>query len=237
MTSAWRSSGSASMLSGTPHGSGLARPATDVMVEKVASRPPIRHWRARRVARWWRASSRRTASRSSPRHTAPPMRCSDARRQGPGLITQASGSVQGIHNQASAAIFQLLPAKPAPDRAAEPDPRIPEAPIPSHVRGAALIATPGAVPPALAAPARFESRSAYLFAFMNPALSRNPFAHCRGCPNIHGSLRARCCRAFANGRAWPTTLVNAYLEPVLVRYIDHLIPPRSGRRTPPCSAF
>ena len=63
----------------------------------------------------------------------------------------------------------------------------------------------------------------YLFSFMNPAheeetrtLIREEF------PGVHVSLSSE---VLPRIREWPrlsTTLLNAYLEPVMVRYIDHL---------------
>src|SRR6202011_1395693 len=59
--------------------------------------------------------------------------------------------------------------------------------------------------------------------FMNPAHERETRALIlEECPQAHVSLSSE---VLPRIREWPrmsTTLVNAYLEPVLVRYIDHL---------------
>jgi N-methylhydantoinase A len=63
----------------------------------------------------------------------------------------------------------------------------------------------------------------FLFSFMNPAHeheTRKPIE--AECPDVHVSLSSE---VLPRVREWPrlsTTLVNAYLEPVLVRYIDDL---------------
>src|SRR5580692_2233343 len=63
----------------------------------------------------------------------------------------------------------------------------------------------------------------YLFSFMNPAHEQETRALIQAeCPRLHVSLSSE---VLPRVREWPrmsTTLVNAYLEPVLVRYIDHL---------------
>jgi len=63
----------------------------------------------------------------------------------------------------------------------------------------------------------------YLFSFMNPAHEEVTRALIAAeFPNVHVSLSSE---VLPRVREWPrlsTTLVNAYLEPVLVRYIDHL---------------
>src|SRR6202030_855972 len=63
----------------------------------------------------------------------------------------------------------------------------------------------------------------YLFSFMNPAHEQESRALIQAeCPQLHVSLSSE---VLPRIREWPrmsTTLVNAYLEPVLVRYIDHL---------------
>ena len=63
----------------------------------------------------------------------------------------------------------------------------------------------------------------YLFSFMNPAHEQETRKLIEAeWPSIHVSLSSE---VLPRVREWPrlsTTLVNAYLEPVLVRYIDHL---------------
>jgi N-methylhydantoinase A len=63
----------------------------------------------------------------------------------------------------------------------------------------------------------------YLFSFMNPGHEEDArtIVH-EECPGIHVSLSSE---VLPRIREWPrmsTTLVNAYLEPVMVRYIGHL---------------
>ncbi|HEV3373590.1 MAG TPA: hydantoinase/oxoprolinase family protein, partial [Xanthobacteraceae bacterium] len=63
----------------------------------------------------------------------------------------------------------------------------------------------------------------YLFSFMNPAHEQETRALIEAeCPQVHVSLSSE---VLPRLREWPrmsTTLVNAYLEPVLVNYIAHL---------------
>jgi len=63
----------------------------------------------------------------------------------------------------------------------------------------------------------------YLFSFMNPAHEEDTRKLIAAeFPDVHVSLSSE---VLPRVREWPrlsTTLVNAYLEPVLVRYIDHL---------------
>jgi N-methylhydantoinase A len=63
----------------------------------------------------------------------------------------------------------------------------------------------------------------YLFSFMNPAHEQETRALVEAeCPQLHVSLSSE---VLPRIREWPrmsTTLVNAYLEPVLVNYIAHL---------------
>jgi len=63
----------------------------------------------------------------------------------------------------------------------------------------------------------------YLFSFMNPAHERETRALIlEQYPGVHVSLS---CEVLPRIREWPrlsTTLLNAYLEPVMVRYISHL---------------
>jgi N-methylhydantoinase A len=63
----------------------------------------------------------------------------------------------------------------------------------------------------------------YLFSFMNPAHEEETRRIIKQeAPNISVSIS---CEVLPRLREWPrmsTTLLNAYLEPVLVRYIDHL---------------
>src|SRR6266511_874727 len=63
----------------------------------------------------------------------------------------------------------------------------------------------------------------YLFSFMNPAHEQETRALIRDeCPAVHVSLSSE---VLPRIREWPrlsTTLLNAYLEPVMVHYIGHL---------------
>jgi N-methylhydantoinase A len=63
----------------------------------------------------------------------------------------------------------------------------------------------------------------YLFSFMNPAHEEETRKLIQAeCPGVHVSLSSE---VLPRIREWPrmsTTLLNAYLEPVLVHYIDHL---------------
>ncbi len=63
----------------------------------------------------------------------------------------------------------------------------------------------------------------YLFSFMNPAHEQETCALIRDeCPAVHVSLSSE---VLPRIREWPrlsTTLLNAYLEPVMVHYIGHL---------------
>src|SRR6266700_6277666 len=63
----------------------------------------------------------------------------------------------------------------------------------------------------------------YLFSFMNPDHEQETRDLIQAeCPHVHVSLSSE---VLPRIREWPrmsTTLVNAYLEPVLVDYIDHL---------------
>src|SRR6266478_3703542 len=63
----------------------------------------------------------------------------------------------------------------------------------------------------------------YLFSFMNPAHEQETRALIRDeCPAVHVSLSSE---VLPRIRKWPrlsTTLLNAYLEPVMVHYIGHL---------------
>jgi N-methylhydantoinase A len=63
----------------------------------------------------------------------------------------------------------------------------------------------------------------YLFSFMNPAHEQETRAIIRSeFPGIHVSLSSDVLPRVREWPRWSTTLVNAYLEPVLVRYIDDL---------------
>src|ERR1035437_2211279 len=63
----------------------------------------------------------------------------------------------------------------------------------------------------------------YLFSFMNPAHEAETRKLIQAeCPGVHVSLSSE---VLPRIREWPrlsTTLLNAYLEPVMVHYIDHL---------------
>jgi N-methylhydantoinase A len=63
----------------------------------------------------------------------------------------------------------------------------------------------------------------YMFSFMNPEHERTTRDLIQQeCPGVHVSLSSEVLPRIREWARLSTTLVNAYLEPILVRYIDHL---------------
>src|ERR1700730_8982822 len=141
------------------------------------------------------------------------------------LITRGFRAVQEIQNQArDGNLFDYFYAKPAPIAPQSLTREIPER---SDYAGHVLVRLDREA-------VRRDSREldaaggesiavCYLFSFMNPAHEQETRALIlEECPQVHVSLSSE---VLPRIREWPrmsTTLVNAYLEPVLVRYIDHL---------------
>jgi N-methylhydantoinase A len=141
------------------------------------------------------------------------------------LITQGFRAVQEIQNQArDGNLFDYFHAKPAPIAPQSLTREIPER---SDYTGEVLMPLDRAAVQRAArelAAAGAESFAVcYLFSFMNPAHEQKTRALIHEeYPQLHVSLSSE---VLPRIREWPrmsTTLVNAYLEPVLVRYIDHL---------------
>ena len=120
---------------------------------------------------------------------------------------------------------RLFLRKARADRAAKPDPGDRGALGLSRQRvGRRSIARRCGAPRANSEAAGVESIAVcYLFSFMNPAHEQETRRLIEAeFPGVHVSLSSE---VLPRVREWPrlsTTLVNAYLEPVLVRYIDHL---------------
>jgi N-methylhydantoinase A len=141
------------------------------------------------------------------------------------LITKGYRAVQEVQNQArDGNLFDYFYAKPQPLAPQRLTKEIPER---SDYLGNALVALDQE---AVRAAAR-ELRSAavesiavcYLFSFMNPAheettrrLIQEEF------PGVNVSLSSEVLPRIREWARLSTTLLNAYLEPVLVHYIDHL---------------
>jgi N-methylhydantoinase A len=141
------------------------------------------------------------------------------------LITKGFRAVQEIQTQArDGNLFDYFYAKPAPIA-----PQSLTREIPERTDHAGQVLVPldrEAVRRAaqeLAAAGVESFAVCYLFSFMNPAHEAATRAVIlQECPAAHVSLSSE---VLPRIREWPrmsTTLVNAYLEPVLVRYIDHL---------------
>jgi N-methylhydantoinase A len=141
------------------------------------------------------------------------------------LITQGFRAVQEIQNQArDGNLFDYFHAKPTPIAPQSLTREIPER---SDYTGHVLVRLDREAVRRAArelAAADVESIAVcYLFSFMNPAHEQETrkLIHDE-CPYVHVSVSSE---VLPRIREWPrmsTTLVNAYLEPVLVRYIDHL---------------
>jgi N-methylhydantoinase A len=143
------------------------------------------------------------------------------------LITRGYRAVQEIQNQArDGNLFDYFYAKPA---AIAPQSLTREIPERCDYAGQVLV-------PLDAAAVRRAARElkaagvesiavCYLFSFMNPAHERDTRALIHAeFPSVHVSLSSE---VLPRIREWPrlsTTLLNAYLEPVMVHYIAHLNP-------------
>jgi N-methylhydantoinase A len=141
------------------------------------------------------------------------------------LITKGYRAVQEIQNQArDSNLFDYFYAKPPPIAPQSLTKEIPErcdyagqvlAPLDEEAvrRAARELAQAGAESIAVC----------YLFSFMNPAHEQRTRVLINAeCPAAHVSLSSE---VLPRIREWPrlsTTLLNAYLEPVMVRYIAHL---------------
>jgi N-methylhydantoinase A len=153
------------------------------------------------------------------------------------LITKGYRAVQEIQNQArDGNLFDYFYAKPAPIAPQSLTREIPERS--DYAGNVILPLDQGAVRQAareLKAAGVESIAVCYLFSFMNPrheAETREIIA--REFPGVHVSLSSE---VLPRIREWPrlsTTLLNAYLEPVMVRYIGHLSEglDRAGVRTP-----
>ena len=141
------------------------------------------------------------------------------------FITKGYRAVQEVQNQArDGNLFDYFYAKPQPIAPQSLTKEIPER---SDHEGHVLL---GLDREAVRVAAR-ELKAAgvesialcYLFSFMNPAHEEETRALIREeFPGVHVSLS---CEVLPRIREWArlsTTLINAYLEPVMVNYIDHL---------------
>jgi N-methylhydantoinase A len=153
------------------------------------------------------------------------------------LITKGYRAVQEIQNQArDGNLFDYFYAKPAPIAPQSLTREIPERS--DYAGNVILPLDKEAVRQAareLKAAGVESIAVCYLFSFMNPrheAETRALIA--QEWPGVHVSLSSE---VLPRIREWPrlsTTLLNAYLEPVMVRYIGHLSEglDRAGVRTP-----
>src|SRR5215467_11507507 len=141
------------------------------------------------------------------------------------LITKGYRAVQEIQNQArDGNLFDYFYEKPVP---IAPQSRTREIAERTDYRGNVLIALDRAAvrraTQELKAAGVQSIAVCYLFSFMNPTHEQETRALILSeFPEVHVSLSSD---VLPRVREWPrlsTTLVNAYLEPVLVRYIDDL---------------
>ncbi len=141
------------------------------------------------------------------------------------LITQGFRAVQEIQNQArDGNLFDYFHAKPAPIAPQSLTREIPER---SDYEGQTLVRLDREAVRRAArelAAAGVESIAVcYLFSFMNPAHEQETRALIHAeYPQLHVSLSSEVLPRIREWARMSTTLVNAYLEPVLVHYIDHL---------------
>src|SRR5262249_13882120 len=141
------------------------------------------------------------------------------------LITKGYRAVQEVQNQArDGNLFDYFYAKPAPIAPQSLTREIPERCDRSGAVQLPLDADAVRSAARELARAGVESIAvSYLFAFANPAHEQETRAIiARECPGIPVSLASEVSPRL---REWPrlsTTLVNAYLEPVMMRYIAHL---------------
>src|SRR5882762_10238245 len=141
------------------------------------------------------------------------------------LITKGYRAVQEVQNQArDGNLFDYFYAKPQPIAPQSLTKEIPER---SDYLGKVLVTLDQEAVRAAARDlkaAGVESIAVcYLFSFMNPAheeatrvLIREEF------PEVHVSLSSEVLPRIREWARLSTTLLNAYLEPVMVHYIDHL---------------
>jgi len=141
------------------------------------------------------------------------------------LITKGFRAVQEIQNQArDGNLFDYFHAKPAPIAPQSLTKEIPER---SDYEGRVLLRLDrDAVRRAareLDAAGVESIAVCYLFSFMNPAHEEETRALVQAeCPHVHVSLSSEVLPRIREWARMSTTLVNAYLEPVLVNYIAHL---------------
>jgi N-methylhydantoinase A len=141
------------------------------------------------------------------------------------LITQGYRAVQEVQNQArDGNLFDYFYSKPKPIAPQSLTREIPERS--DHAGTVLLPLDRDAVRRAARdlKGARVESIAVcYLFSFMNPAheeITRKIILE--EYPGVHVSLSSEVLPRIREWARMSTTLLNAYLEPVLVRYIDHL---------------
>src|SRR2546428_2544291 len=141
------------------------------------------------------------------------------------LITQGYRAVQEIQNQArDGNLFDYFYSKPA---AIAPQHLTEEIPERCDYDGRVLLPLDKAAVRRAARELKDASVESiavcYLFSFMNPAHEQEPRALIEEeCPAVHVSLSSE---VLPRIREWPrlsTTLLNAYLEPVMVRYVADL---------------
>jgi N-methylhydantoinase A len=141
------------------------------------------------------------------------------------LITKGFRAVQEVQNQArDENLFEYFYAKPRPIA-----PQSLTREIPERCDHAGKVLVPLDREAVRAAARALEQAGvesiavSYLFGFANPAHEQETRALIgEELPGVHVSLS---CEVLPRIREWPrlsTTLVNAYLEPVMVRYIAHL---------------
>jgi N-methylhydantoinase A len=141
------------------------------------------------------------------------------------LITKGYRAVQEVQNQArDGNLFDYFYAKPQPIAPQSLTKEIPER---SDYLGNVLVALDEEAVRTAARElkaAGVESIAVcYLFSFMNPAHEETTRRHIHEeFPGVHVSLSSEVLPRIREWARLSTTLLNAYLEPVLVHYIDHL---------------